>query len=229
MMGIFSFALWGAVTLTVLGFLFWSVWVGLAQKKAWSEFATRYKLSIEKGKRFLDPVSVSGTLNGRELVIYPQIERNEEERTQRVSTHVEVYLNKVPATPFLISKKALPEYFSDVELSQDFIMPSADWPKPAVSRTDDAYVMANWMNTGRLRTLKALLDSAGRGVEVMLMGDGEVAYILWRDLNPLIDPRLLNAIVQKLYGYAKDFDAADTGISAKPNPSSETAPVDNPA
>jgi hypothetical protein len=90
-------------------------------------------------------------------------------------------------------------------------------------------MLEGWMSKPRMQALGGFLAMGGRDVDVMLMGDGEMAFLLWRSMNPLKDPRELNALVQKLYAYAKEFDAADTGISANPNASSDTALADKPA
>ena len=229
-MATIGFFLWVFVTGAVLSFLFWSVMVGISQKKSWREFAKRYKLTLDEGESSQDPLFMTGNLNGRLINIYTEIEKTEEERTESIYTHVEVFLAKVPPTLFLISKKSLPKSFEDITASELFKSDASSWPNPAVSIADSSEDLAVWMTPFRVKALASYFDMASqKGVETMLMGDGENAFLLWRGNDPLSDARQLNALVQKLYGFAKDFDAEDTGIKAKPNPSSDTAPADTPA
>ncbi|NBX66566.1 MAG: hypothetical protein EBQ96_06175 [Proteobacteria bacterium] len=230
MMAQIGFILWVFVTGAVLSFLFWSVMVSLAQKKAWREFAKRYKLTLDEGEKSRDPMFMTGNLNGRLLNIYSEIEKDDEERTQRIYTHVEVFFYKVPPTLFVISKKALPKAFQDVGAEQVFNIKSPDWTNPAYSVTDDVSLLTTWLTPLRLKALRSFFDMAEqKGIETMLMGDGETAFLLWRANEPLADARAVNALVQKLYAFARDFDAEDIGTIAKPKASSEMAPVDSPA
>lgn len=230
MMATIGFYLWVFVTGAVLSFLFWSFVVGVSQKKAWREFAKRYKLTLDEGEKSGDPLFMTGNLNGRLLNIYAEIEKNEEERTQRIYTHVEVFLAKVPPILFLISKKALPSTFEAIDAQQIFNVQSTDWPNPSASVASDAGALGLWMTPLRMKALGAFFAlSSEKGVETMLMGDGENAFLLWRGNEPLDDARKINALVQKLYAFAKDFDVEDIGMTANPNASIETAPADNPA
>lgn len=229
MMGLLGFILWVFVTAVVVSFLFWSTFIALAQKKAWSEFAKRYKLTLEEGERFRDPVAVTGTLNGRILNIYSEIEQDETERTQRIYTHVEVFLNDVPKTVFVISKSFLPKSMQDLVPQNPFTSTAREWPAPVTSHAAETMPISEWMTPARMKTLKDFMTLTDRSTDVFLMGNGESAFLLWRGQKPLTDPRELNALVQKLYGFARDFDGTETGAIAKPNPSSDTEPADKPA
>jgi|GEM_PF-3069155 len=220
---------WSLIAFAVIGFMGWSTNVLMAQKKAWAEFATRYKLEVIKGRRFLEPVSVRGQLNGRQVIIYSNVEQTDNERTQRIYSHIEVYLNNPPPVRFVFSKKLLPEALGDINLPSVFTLPSPDWPSLAVSQTDDMIALANWLTRARLASLRGFMDMAGKGAETLFFCDGDMAFMLLRTEDPLRDPRELNAMVQKLYAYAKDFDSGDTGMIAKPNPSSEMPVPDMPA
>ncbi len=224
MMAIIGFLIWLVVAVAVLGFVAWSTNILMAQKKAWSEFAARYKLEVVKGRKFVDPWAVRGQLNGRQIIVYSNIEQSEREHTQRVYSHVEVYLNAPPAVKFILSKKPLPEAIAGVTLPSVFTGPSPDWPQLAVSQCDDVAALGAWMTHGRMTALRAFTDLAVHEIECLLVCDGENAFMLWRGENPLRDPRELNALVQKLYGYAKEFDDTAWGISANPNPAREIPP-----
>lgn len=214
--------LWAVFAAAVLGFQGWSVNILLAQKKAWREFASRYKLDVITPKKWLEPVALSGTLHGRRLNVYAEIEQTDRERTQRIYSHIEVFLNTRPDTYAAFSCKPLPDALKWLDLPQVFTSLSPDWPKPAVAVTDDPYKLANWLNPARMRTLRAFMESASaRGDEAMLLVDHERAFLLWRTDNPLRDPRTLNALVQKLFSFAGDMDAAAAGNSA--NPKAESA------
>lgn len=214
-MAYFGILFWAIVAVGVFTFLGWSTNTLLAQKKAWSEFGEKYKLNVRRGK-FLEPVSVTGFLNGRRINIYGELEKTNNERTQRIYTHVEVYLNAPLPFLALLSKKQLPDILGDVSLPETFKISSPDWFSPAVSMTSDSYAMANWMTPSRMRAFKGFMDMAGRGTETLFYGDDSMAFLLWRSEDPLRDPRKLNALVQKLYGFAKDIDSS--GLVTAPAP-----------
>lgn len=226
-MGYVWIFLWVIFAGAVLSFLGWSTNIMMAQKKAWGEFAARYKLDVTKSKRFLGPISITGAIGGRRLNIYAQSEQQERERTERIYSHVEVFLNALPPATALFSKRPLPEFMADFSLGSTFTTPAPGWFAPTVAQTSDAYALANWLNPVRMKAFKNFTDNTPRGAEPIFVCDGDQAFLLWRTEDPLRDPRNLNALVQKLFGIAKELDTGEaTGKSAKPNVPSEISEPD---
>lgn len=223
------FFLWLAFACGVLGFLGWSLNTALTQKKAWRAFAAKYKLDTYKGPSWSSPISIRGTIGNRRLNIYVQTERGERERTQRVYTHIEVFLNNIPPVAFVFSKKPLPEIFGDLFFPQRFVSKSADWFDPAVAMTDDPYPLTNWMTSRRMKTMRDFLNASGKTTQTIAMGSDVQAFLLWRTEDALNDPKILNALVQKLFALAKELDAGDNPTNANPKPSSDTLPPVTPA
>lgn len=202
----FWIIVWLAFALAVFAALGWSVNITLAQNKAWGEFAAKYKLSVAPKLKLLDPVSLSGAINGRRINIYVNSERAPSGRTMSVFSHIEIFLNDKPPALVLAAKKPLPAaVFRDVRLPDEFRAPGIDW---AVCETDDIYAMGNWMTEARTRALKAYMDSAGQQDEAIFVSGEDQAFLLWRTVDPLRDPRILNALVQRLFGTAKDLDSS---------------------
>ncbi|HEY8963773.1 MAG TPA: hypothetical protein VIN59_04840 [Alphaproteobacteria bacterium] len=201
------FLLWLIFAGVVLTFMGWSLNILLAQRKAWMAFADKYKLAVDKeGQGWITPVFLRGAIQNRDINIYSQNESEEGRRLSDVYTHIEVFLNTIPPAKCILAKRALPRFLADVSLPQKLEMSSSEWPKPSVAMTDDPIILANWLTGQRLIAFKGFMDMAGRDDEPMLIADGEQAFLLWRTRNPLRDPRELNAVVQKLFGFAKEFD-----------------------
>lgn len=193
MTSVISFVIWLAVAGIVFGGLLWSARIVTAQKKAWRAFAGKYGLTVIAGQKLLDPVALTGTLQDRKIVVY--VESDEQARTRRDYTHIEVYLQNPPPAGFIISQTPLPEALVHLALPQSFTLPGAT---PASATTDDPEAMAAWLTPARVDALKSLLEMTEGTVQTMAMGNGEMAFLLWRGEDPLRDPRALNAIAQKL-------------------------------
>lgn len=211
--------LWVVVAAGVLGYLGWSANILMAQKKAWSEFAARYKLEVTKGARLMSPVSLSGAINNRRLNVYSVTERSERERMERVYTHIEVFLNAPPNFMMVLSRKTLPATMANLTLPQVLTLPEC-----RVAQTDNQTAFLAWLNPARQATLKNFMSAGDKDTEMMLVCDSAQGFLLWRTEDPMRDPKKLNALAQKLFTFAKEFDAADAGITAKPKPSSESVP-----
>ncbi|MBU6234311.1 MAG: hypothetical protein KGQ41_00565 [Alphaproteobacteria bacterium] len=225
MVSIAGLIFWVLVAIVVLSYMFMTTGIDMARLKAWETFASRYKLEFERGRSSADPITVSGLLNNRRIVIYTQPEQTEDERTVRLYSHIEVYLNRFPATRFIISKKHLhPDMAADMEMPEVYTSTTANWPQVAVSSTENRAAMESWMTPQRIKALKSFMDIAGPHDEVMFMGDGEICFLLWRSENALPDARELNALVQKIYAVAREMDSDATGTTANPNASSVTVP-----
>lgn len=181
----------------MLSFVLKSVRGVLAQKKAWSAFASKYKLDIMRGKKMLDAIEVNGTLHGRGFRVYSF----EDEASGR-HTHIEVYLNTPPPAKLLLSKKPLPAALAELNLPEKLdILPQLN-----VAMTDDAQTLGAWFIASRIEALKNFMDAEQKNAEMLLIGDGDVAFMLWRSPDPLTDPRALNTLVQQLYACAKAIE-----------------------
>lgn len=221
--------LWIIFALAVVGILGWSSNILLAQRQAWTAFANKYKLSITKDnpKSLLSPITLQGTINNRPINIYAAVEQTDRERTQRIYSHIEIYLFDPPPTPFLFSKKKLPDIMGAVQLPQNFTMTDAAWPQLTVAQTENSETLRVWMNkhTTRLQAFANFMNSVDDESEALFIHDGtSPAFILFRTEDPLRTPQKLNALVQKLFGFAKDLDSPDTGTAANPNAPMETTP-----
>lgn len=215
--------------MAVIGVLGWSTNILLAQRQAWTAFANKYKLDISKDnpKSLLSPVTLRGSINSRPINIYAAVEQTDRERTQRIYTHVEIYLFDQPPTPFLFAKKKLPEIIGAVQLPQIFTMNEAAWPSLTVAQTENADALRQWMTSPatRLPAFANFMNSVDEESETFFIYDGNnPAFILFRTEDPMRTPQKLNALVQKLFGFAKDLDNPDTGTAANPNAPQETTP-----
>lgn len=217
--------LWVVFALAVFSVLGWTINITLAQNKAWSDFADKYKLTKQPKLKFMDPLAVSGVLHGRRINMYVVSEPVPSRRTTNVYSHIEIFLNEAPKAMMLVGKRLKPMSMSDMSLPHIYNAPGIDW---ALRETDDVYGMANWMTEARTKALKTYLDSAGPADQPILIADGTQAFLLWRTAAPLKDPRALNALCQRLFGIAKELDGGASMI-VKPNASSEPTPDTAPA
>jgi len=217
--------LWVMVAVGVLGYLGWSANIAMAQKSAWTTFGNKYKMEITPGAKFLSPPALSGLIQGRKMHVYVTIEQGINERLERVYTHVEVMLNNPPRFMAVLSKKPMPVSMTEFRLDQTYAMPELK-----VAQTDDLAAMAQWMNPARVSTIKNFMaGSNAPDTETIFISSGDQAFLLWRTEDPMRDPKKLNALAQKLFTFAKELDAADAGMMAKPNSPSESVPPSTPA
>lgn len=208
--------LWLLLAIGVIGFIGWSTNILMAQKKAWQEFAAKHKLEITQEPGLLKPVSLAGLIGGRRTNIYSQTEQNPMEKMQRIYTHVEVFLNTPPAVMLVLSKKLLPSLMSELTLPIGIAVRGTDWPVMSVAQTNDPDAAKVWLNVPRQRALNNFMSLSNKETETIFICNGVQAFLIWRSEDPLRDPKKLNALVQKLFALAKELDAADAGISAKP-------------
>ncbi len=210
--------LWLVFALAVFTALGWSLNITLAQNKAWGDFAAKYKLAVAPKLKMFDPVSISGLLNNRRINIY--VSNEPARRTTSVFSHIEIFLNHNPGVVMFAAKKPLPQaVFQGTRLAHIFSAPGVEW---AVRETQDVYAMSNWMTAARTAALNTYMNSGGPQDEPIFVSDGHQAFLLWRTVDPLRDPRILNALVQRLFGIAKELDA---GAAPMENPKASSAPT----
>lgn len=212
--------------MAVIGVLGWSTNILLAQRQAWTTFANKYKLSITKDdpKSLLTTITLRGVIGQRPVNIYAVTEQADRERTQRIYSHIEVFLFDNPPCQCLLSKKRLPSDLVTVQLPQ---MVKIDGLILDYAHTDNAESLTAWMNAkpARKTAMINFMNSVDEESEALFLHDGtSPAFILFRTIDPLRTPQKLNALVQKLFGFAKDLDSPETGTAAKPNAPIETTP-----
>lgn len=224
MVSTLAFIFWVLVAVMVLAYLLRTSSIDSRRLRGWGEFAKRYKLQFERGSSPSDPVSVYGQLNGRRMLAFTSFEQGVDDRLGSLFTQIDVYLNNGPATSFLISKKPLPDAFADISMPDIFAPNSPDWPMPAVSMVVDRAVLDEWFTPLRMLALKRYMDFLGPKGEGGLAGDGDELFLTWRSLEDVVDAKDLNSLVQKIYGFAREFELGDTGKTENPKASSVIVP-----
>lgn len=222
------FLIWLLFAAAIFGFMGWSTNILLAQKKAWATFGGKYKLTVTRAG-FFDPVAVNGDLQGRSISIYAQSETTETRRTRTLFSHIEIGLRAPIPAFLLLASQDLPIEFSDITLPERLVFEGAG-PKPRVAQTDDMGVATAWLTPKRLSALQGFfkLDATASAIIVC---DKSQMFMLFRTPDPLRDPRALNALIQKMYGFAKDLDGDavyNTAIQL-PKAGSDVTPDDNAA
>ncbi len=209
---------WLALAVAILGFMGWSLNTLLRQKKAWADFAKRYKLEYAQAA-FLQPSSVTGTLYNRKFNLYVLTEQTPGQRMMAANTHIEVFLNNLPDFALLVSARALPPILNDFVLPSTVTPNDPDWPKPAVSMTDDVEAATAWLTVPRIRAIRKLCELK-KGAETLFVADGTQAYVVWRTPEAMDNLNELNRVVAKLYEIVKELDgpaAAQPPILANEN------------
>jgi len=195
------FVLWLIFAVGVFTWLGWSVNITLSQRKAWSEFASKYKLDVVKPGSPIAPVGVRGNLQGRQITIYTDVETTPERRTQELYTMIEVFLNKLPPAMTVMSKYSLPEKMSDITLPQTMQVEGL-----AVAQSEDAAKVTEWLTQKRRQAIRTFMDAAAPDEGAMLISDDDIAFLLWRTMDPMRDVRVLNAKVQSMFAIARELE-----------------------
>lgn len=184
----------------------------MAQRAAWKLFADKYKLGFDKEKGVYGRAFVSGAIGGRRLNLFSVTDVRDVAYVRENFVHIEVFLNDVPQALMLFSAKALPDFAQEYSLPQELMFKAGIMPESLqIAQSDDAGAAKEWLGEGkRAQALGAFMrEAANEDVEALFMAEGENAFLLWRTRHVMRDARELNAVVQRLFGYAKDMDSKD--------------------
>lgn len=147
--------IWVLLAAFVVGVYIWTTTILFEQKKAWKSFAEKSKLTYAPGK-LTEPPSIIGTINGRRVSFFTNIQPTADVRGQRQMTAIEIGLGSGMPTAAALATSQYAGFLSSIRMNETFVPDSPDWKAEYLIRTRDVEALRAYLTPERLKALQSV-------------------------------------------------------------------------
>lgn len=183
----------------LLGLFAWSLHILMRQKQAWSEFAKKNNLSVNRGK-FFASVSVVGMLRSIPFYLFSEEQVANLNGGRRFRTIIQFELSKMPV-PGIVASIDAANFANSLSLKERY-QPEFDfWNKEIIILTDNVEALRPYFTEERCRSLNSLMTI--RSIAGILIFDDTNTYLRFETPDPFDDMQKLDRFVSKAVEHAK--------------------------
>lgn len=220
-----AFVVWFLVSLFLLGFWGWSIYVVLKQKHAWKFYAEKRKLRYHP-KGFLETPSVSGVVDNYGLSLFASEHGELDGRSQKHLTAIEITLHTTLPVACAAASGGMAKIVEGIGIHQEYKPPAKGWDDSYIIRAQDLGIVREYMNSDRLDKLIQLMKVEKAWV-IFLFLNGKGLLRLDTPL-PIDNPKEIDALIKKMISVAKTLelkDGEDKALIRQASQSDDVRPV----
>lgn len=189
------FLLWLFLSLTLLYFFGWTLFVLWRQKKAWRLFAQKRKLRFTPGNLGEAP-EMDGVIGDYPFAFFPAQFELGDVRHSRKMTAIEIVLKTMPPFEGFIASGLLVEAVKTSELQHEIKPDHKDWDDQNIALTNHIAAMKAYLTPERQAIVTKWMNTKNIW---FIIGFRNGTHLLRVDTPlPLDDPKKVNALVKRL-------------------------------
>lgn len=194
------FVVWIFLTVFIFGVFFWSMRILLLQKRAWTLFATRHGMQIEKGALLASP-AMRGRVGGFDTIVFSEEQEIKDGRHTRFRTIIQMTLNGAMATGGIVVSPDQREFADTLNLPNAHKPDVAGWNDKIIIRVQDLALFKPYLTDERLRSINTLMSM--KNYSAILIFDPQNTILRLETADPFDDDKRLEKFVFKLAEQAK--------------------------
>ncbi len=194
-----SFIVWLLITVFLLGFWFWTIYILLRQRRAWKFYAQKRKLRYSSDG-FYQGVTMNGAIDGYKISIFTSEHSELDARSQRRLSAIEISLHSKLDTYGAVASGGMVHVVEAIDLHQEFKPDAKKWDDAYVIRTRDVGYMKKYLNDERVDKLLDLMAEDKVWVILLFLEDTGILRI--DTPLPLDDPKRMDFLVKKMIDVA---------------------------
>lgn len=205
----FWFLIWLFLSLTLMIFFVWMLFVIYRQKKGWRFYAQKRGLRYVKGA-FSEPPQMEGMIDGYNVSFFPAHYELGDVRHSRKMTAIEVTLKTQMPFDGFVASGMLVDAVRLAALPVEYRPDHEGWPVEAVVATNDEEAMRSYLGSERL----AMIVKWIRRKNVwFLLGCRSDVFLLRIDTPlPLDNPKVINGLVKSILKDVAALEVADADL-----------------
>ena len=168
--------LWGLLSAGLLFFTGWTLLILLQQKKAWRQFAKKYKLRY-RNTAFMSSPQVNGMYKGYAVGIFTSEHETERGGTNRKLTAIEVEMDSRMPIEGAIGSGGMVRVVQSLGYSDEFKPEYDFWSTEYIIRCEDKRVLTRYLDKDRARALADLMEKKNTWVIFIFKGADTVLRI----------------------------------------------------
>ena len=205
---ILSFAIvaWFILSVILLGFWGWTVYVVIKQKNAWKLYADKRKMRFHSNG-ILETPSISGSVDGYRVTIFPSEHSELDARSQRRLTAIEISLHTSIPIQSAIASGGMVPVIEKLHFKYEYRPPAKKWEDSYVIRTADRDLTEAYLTDDRVTRLIELMKVDKAWIIFLALND---TCLLRLDTPlPLDNPKKLDSTIKQLVAAAQALDLED--------------------
>ncbi len=200
------FVLWAILSVGLLYFTVWTMFVLHKQKKSWKAFAKKYKLRYQANSMLESP-EVKGVLDDYTVGVFMGEHMSPDMRRARKLTAIEVNLNSIMPTEGAIASADMVAVIQELNFKNEIKPDHPDWKISYVAASDNKTVLESYLTKERQEVLTGLMKI--KNAAVIFIFRGEVALLRFDTPEPLDSPKKLDQLVKKMIAAARILEFND--------------------
>lgn len=194
--------IWLILSVMLLYFFGWTLYITYQQKRAWKAFAEKNKLRYEGGK-FSESPKMEGIIDGYAISLFTgEHLLNDERQRLRKMTAIEIRLDTQLPVDAGVASGDMVNFVKALEFKHEIKPEYKDWKDDAyIAATDSRAVLKGYLTQERLNALTKLMKI--KNVWVILVFRSDTALLRIDTSKALEVPKLLNSLVQTMVKTAK--------------------------
>lgn len=185
--------LWALISVTLIFFSVWTLYVLMMQKKAWRDFAKKYKLRY-KNTAFMNSPQVNGMYKGYAVGIFSSEHEADRGANTRKMTAIEVELNSRMPIGGALGNGGMVSIVQALGYSEEFQPAYKFWSTDYICRAEDRGVVEAYLTEERAKALVSLMRMKNiwvififKGNDTLLRIDTPEPFEKLDKLNKIID------------------------------------------
>jgi len=223
----YFFWLWVVLSVFLIVFWFWSVFILYFQKQSWKAFAKRKGLRY-RSRGVFDSPEITGVFKDYNIFIFTTEYDNEDGRMPRRMTSLELSLKSTLPHSMAVASGGMVKLVEELSYRSEFRPDVHGWDNSYIVRSHEAVVPEEYLSEARLKSIMRLMRI--KNAWVILFFTPEQALLRLDTPHPLHQAKLLEDILNKLAEAAKIFEVSTPeykkidykASQAKPKPAAHT-------
>lgn len=194
------FFIWLIISVFLLGFLGWTVFIITKQKSVWKQFAAKHKLRF-KANTFLDSPEMNGLIDTHAVSLFASEHQTADARYSRKMTALEIQLAASMPVEGGIASNGLVDIVQDIGFKEEFEPKHKLWKKSFIAKAESKAFLDAYFTKERLDALLSLMKVETFWVILIFRGDTTLLRIDTND--PLDSQKKLAQITSKMVKVAQ--------------------------
>ncbi len=195
-----SFVVWLSISVFLLGFWFWTIYILIRQRRAWKFYAEKKKLRYDSNG-FYEGISLNGAVDGYKIAIFTSEHSELDARSQRRLSAIEINLHSSLDTYGGIASGGMVKFVETLDMNKEFKPTLKGWDDSYIVRTSNIDYMRKYLSDDRVQKLIELMKEDKLWV-VLIFADGQ--GLLRIDTPLAIDtPKKMDELVKKMIAVAR--------------------------
>lgn len=201
-----AFFVWLVITILLLGFWFWSIYVVVRQKSAWKLYADKRKLRFHS-RGFLETPSLSGVIDQYAVSMFASEHGELDGRSHKHLTAIEITLHTSLMTNCALASGGMVPVVEAIDFHQEFKPSMKGWDDSYIVRAQDLNIVREYLDADRLNKLIQLMKIDRAWIIFLFIG-GKGILRLDTPL-PIDNPKEIDLLIKQLINAAKALELSD--------------------